>query len=463
MLGRVAKIITFVAILRHTMTKVLIIDDEQQLRILLARIILLEGYQVEQADSIKSAIKQIQAHQPDIVLCDVFLPDGNAVDSIAEFKSQLLCAEIIMLTANGNISDGVRAIKNGAYDYLIKGDDNDRIIPMLANAAQNVALRKRVTKLESLVNKEYSFDSIMGRSTRLLYAVDMAKKVAPTDTTILITGETGTGKEVFSTSIHRASNRAKAPFVAINCGALSGEILESELFGHRAGAFTGATKDKKGLFEQADSGTIFLDEVGEMPPALQVKFLRVLETGEFIPVGDTKTRKVDVRVIAATNRQLKEAVEKGTFREDLYYRLSVFTIELPPLRERPDDIAALAKTFIEAFACKMNKHIDVVDDEFYQVLKKHAWPGNIRELRNAIERSVILSSDNCLQAKDLPLEIQIAQGVTLDWTELASVEKNHICRMLQYTSGNKTEAARLMKIGLTTLYRKLEEYGISTQ
>lgn len=443
------------------MVKILIIDDEVKIRTLLARIISLEKYDVIQADSIKAGIKQIKLHTPDIVLCDVFLPDGNGVDSVMQFKELIPHGEIIMLTAYGNIADGVKSIKKGALDYLTKGDDNERIIPMLANASEKVLMRKRLSKLESMINKEYSFDSIIGRSTPLLTAVDMAKRAAPTNATVLLTGETGTGKEVFASAIHYASQRTKGSFVAVNCGALSGELLESEMFGYKAGAFTGAMKDKKGLFEQADGGTIFLDEVGEMPTALQVKLLRVLETGEFISVGDTQTRRIDTRVIAATNKNLKELMAKGCFREDLYYRLSVFTIELPALKDRGDDIIALARTFIDGFSAKMNKPIDQIDEKFFDVLRHYSWPGNIRELRNVVERTLIMALDNRITVCDLPLELQITQGTSLDWGELASVEKAHICRMMQYTCGNKTEAARLMKIGLTTLYRKLEEYGLT--
>lgn len=442
------------------MVKILIIDDEVNIRTLLARIVSLEGYEVIQADCIQAGMKMMRQQTPDIVLCDVFLPDGNGVDAVPELKALLPEGEIIMLTAHGNIADGVRSIKNGAYDYLTKGDDNDRIIPMLSNAADAVAMRKKLSKLESIVNKEYSFDSIIGRSVPLLSAVDMAKKAAPTDATILLTGETGTGKEVFASAIHAASLRKQKNFVAVNCGALSRELLESELFGYKAGAFTGATKDKKGLFEQADGGTIFLDEIGEMPIELQVKLLRVLETGEFIAVGDAKAQKVNVRIIAATNRNLKEAIDKNEFREDLYYRISVFTIDLPPLRERGNDIVLLAQSFIDAFASKMNKHVTGMDASFEKTIKSYQWRGNIRELRNTIERSVILASNEKLGAEDLPLEIQMAQHGDMDSLNLAYVEKMHIMKMLKYTGGNKTETARLLKIGLTTLYRKIEEYGI---
>ncbi len=445
----------------ETGIKVLIIDDEIQLRTLLARIISLEGYEVIQADSLANAKKQILKNHPDIVLCDVFLPDGNGVDAISQLKELMLNGEIIMLTAHGNISDGVKAIKNGAYDYLTKGDDNKRIVPMLANTTEKLMLKKKLSTLESLIDKKYyTFDSIIGNSNIIRKTVDLAKKAAPTDTAVLLTGETGTGKEVFANAIHQASGRNQKPFVAVNCGALSPQLLESEMFGYKAGAFTGATKDKKGLFEQADKGTMFLDEIGDMPIDLQVKLLRVLETGEFIPVGDTKITKVDVRIVAATNCHLKKQVAQGKFREDLYYRLSVFSIEIPPLRDRGDDVVLLAKRFIEGFKAKMNKTITDIDDTFFQTLKQYSWRGNIRELRNTMERSVILASENRLQAADLPLEIRMIQTNQNNTMELAAVEKQHMIKILSYTSGNKTEAARLMKIGLTTLYRKIEEYGI---
>lgn len=443
------------------MVKVLIIDDEAQIRNLLARIISLEGYEVSQAENLKSANKQLLLLHPDIVLCDVFLPDGNGVDFVVQIKNILPQCVVIMLTAHGNIADGVLAIKNGAFDYLTKGDDNDRIIPLLANAAEKVALQSRIANLEKIIRKEYTFDSIIGKSKSILASVELARKVAATDTSILLTGETGTGKEIFAHAIHGAGKRSSGPMVAVNCSAFNRELLDSEMFGHKAGAFTGALGDKKGLFEQANKGTIFLDEIGEMPLELQAKLLRTLESGEFIKVGDCMATKVDVRIIAATNRDLKESIAKGVFREDLYYRLSVFTIELPPLRNRGDDIVLLAQNFIDAFALKMGKHIGKTEQPFFDALLKYNWNGNIRELRNTIERSMIMASENVLRVSDLPLEIQIAQGSTLDFMELAAIEKAHICKVLHYTGGNKTETARLLKIGLTTLYRKIEEYKLS--
>lgn len=352
------------------MTKILIIDDEPQIRILLSRIISLEGYEVLQAENLKTALKLMSTQQPEVVLCDVFLPDGNGVEFLPQIKSMLPHTEVIMLTANGNIADGVRAIKNGAFDYLIKGDDNNRIIPLLSNVVDKVALKSKVKKLEKIINKQYTFDSIIGKSKPITSAVELAKKVAETDTSVLLSGETGTGKEVFAAAIHAASKRAAEAFVAINCAAFSRELLESEMFGHKAGAFTGAIRDKKGLFEQADKGTLFLDEIGEMPLELQAKLLRTLENGELIKVGDSVTTKVNVRIIAATHRNLKESVTEGKFREDLYYRLSVFFIELPPLRDRGKDITLLAQNFIDAFAVKMEKSIDRVEQTFFRCSSK---------------------------------------------------------------------------------------------
>lgn len=440
--------------------KVLIVDDEPSLRKLMARLISLEGYTVVEADSLTTSKKMLQKEAPDVVLLDVFLPDGNGVEVVSEWNKLLPEGKIILLTAHGNIQDGVSAIKNGAYDYLVKGDDNIRIIPMIGRACEEIGLRRKVTQLEKIIDKEYSFDTIIGKSKPLLGAIDMARKVAPTDTTILLTGETGTGKEVFAGAIHQLSNRRGGSFVAVNCGALSPELLESELFGYKAGAFTGATKDKRGLFDQAKNGTLFLDEIGEMPLSLQVKMLRVLETGDYIPVGDTVSHHADVRVIAATNRHLKEEIAQGNFREDLYYRLSIFSIDLPPLRERGEDIRLLAENFMQAFAHKQNKPIDGMDDSFIALIRRYPWKGNIRELRNVMERSVILASGDKLTAQDLPLEVQWNEGESGSGLELATIERHHIIKMLAYTGGNKTEAARLMKIGLTTLYRKIEDYGL---
>jgi two-component system NtrC family response regulator len=442
---------------------ILIIDDEEKLRGLLSRIIGLEGFEVVEAGTCKSGLKKIETYHIDVVLCDVKLPDGNGVDLVKEIKAQHPAIEIILMTAYGNIADGVQAIKNGAFDYITKGDDNNKIIPLLNRAIEKVNLSKRINQLEKQVEQKYSFENILGKSKPILAAVDLAKKVAATDTTVLLLGETGTGKEVFAQSIHQASLRKNKPFVAINCSAFSKELLESEMFGHVAGAFTGAAKDKKGLFEEANTGTIFLDEVGEMSLDLQAKLLRILESGELIKVGESKPKKINVRIIAATNRDLKSEIEKGTFRSDLFYRLSVFQIILPSLRERIADIEILAKHFSSIFAAKTNKQVYTISAEFIEELKNQEWNGNIRELKNVIERSVILTEGNELTIDTLPLDFKknIDSAKQLSAFDLSSVEKLHIQKVLNYTNGNKTETAKLLNIGLTTLYRKIEEYKIS--
>jgi len=373
--------------------------------------------------------------------------------------------EVILLTAHGNIPDGVQAIKNGAFDYITKGDDNNKIIPLISRAVEKARMNVRLEKLEKKVGQTYSFDSILGESKVLKDAVSLARKVAGTDVPVLLTGETGTGKEVFAQAIHYSSKRAKQNFVAVNCSSFSKELLESEMFGHKAGSFTGALKDKKGLFEEANNGTIFLDEIGEMAFELQAKLLRILETGEYIKIGDTKPTRVNVRIIAATNRNLPEEIANGRFREDLFYRLSVFQVHLPPLRERAGDVRLLAETFVKSFSTQLSRTIEGISPDFLAALEQQPWKGNIRELRNVIERSLIVSEGERLEVEDLPLEIQNARyEQSVDETsgsfELSAMERRHIARVLEYTKGNKTEAARLLKIGLTTLYRKIEEYKL---
>lgn len=451
---------------RIDMSKILIIDDEVQIRTLLTRMMELEGYDVCQAGDCRAALKQLELQNPDVVLCDVFLPDGNGVDLVLAIKKAAPNVEVILLTAHGNIPDGVQAIKNGAFDYITKGDDNNKIIPLISRAVEKARMNVRLEKLEKKVGQTYSFDSILGESKVLKDAVSLAQKVSGTDVPVLLTGETGTGKEVFAQAIHYSSKRARQNFVAVNCSSFSKELLESEMFGHKAGSFTGALKDKKGLFEEANNGTIFLDEIGEMAFELQAKLLRILETGEYIKIGDTKPTRVNVRIIAATNRNLSQEIVAGRFCEDLFYRLSVFQIHLPPLRERAGDIRLLAKAFIKSFAEQLARPVVEIAPAFLEALDSQPWKGNIRELRNVIERSMIVCESGYLDIADLPFDIQNAHYEHSNDSspgsfELSAMERRHIARVLEYTKGNKTEAARLLKIGLTTLYRKIEEYKIS--
>ncbi len=447
------------------MNTILIIDDEPIIRKLLARMMELEGYEVFQAADRASGLKLLTAKTPQLVLCDVFLPDGNGVEMVKEIKELQPETEVILLTAHGNIPDGVQAIKNGAFDYITKGDDNNKIIPIISRAMEKINSRPVQPSGSTVVPvRESAFDTVLGHSRGLQQVIQLARKVAVTDVPVLLTGETGTGKEVFAQAIHNGSARAKQPFVAINCSAFSKELLESEIFGHKAGAFTGALKDKKGLFEEANHGTIFLDEIGEMAYGLQAKLLRVLETWEYIKVGDTKPTKIDVRIVSATNRNLKEEIANSNFREDLYFRLSVFHLHLPPLRERREDIPELAAAFLKFFAAKMGKQVKGFAADCQAWMQSYAWPGNVRELRNVIERALIIC-DDYITLDDMPLDFRSStlSGSAADGDdfELAEAEHRHIQRVLQYTKGNKAEAARLLKIGLTTLYRKIEEYGIN--
>ena len=415
------------------MNTILIIDDEPIIRKLLARMMELEGYEVFQAADRASGLKLLTAKTPQLVLCDVFLPDGNGVEMVKEIKELQPETEVILLTAHGNIPDGVQAIKNGAFDYITKGDDNNKIIPIISRAMEKINSRPVQPSGSTVVPvRESAFDTVLGHSRGLQQVIQLARKVAVTDVPVLLTGETGTGKEVFAQAIHNGSARAKQPFVAINCSAFSKELLESEIFGHKAGAFTGALKDKKGLFEEANHGTIFLDEIGEMAYGLQAKLLRVLETGEYIKVGDTKPTKIDVRIVSATNRNLKEEIANSNFREDLYF--------------------------------KMGKQVKGFAADCQAWTQSYAWPGNVRELRNVIECALIIC-DDYITLDDMPLDFRSStlSGSAADGDdfELAEAEHRHIQRVLQYTKGNKAEAARLLKIGLTTLYRKIEEYGIN--
>lgn len=438
---------------------VLIIDDEKKLCNLLARILELEGFNVFRANTGKEGLQLLKGEDVMVILSDVKLPDISGVDLVTEIKKIRPFAEVINLTAFGTIEDGVRAMRNGAFDYICKGDDNDKIIPLVYKAMDKAMLNARVHALEHRISQKFSFDSILGTSKPITEAKSLAKKVAATNTTVLLLGETGTGKEVFAQAIHQASLRSLKPFVAVNCSGFNPELLESELFGYKAGAFTGAFKDKKGLLEEAHEGTIFLDEVGEMSMDMQAKLLRVLENQTFIKVGDTQTKQVNVRVIAATNRDLKTEAEAGRFRLDLFYRLSVFSIELPSLSQRKEDIIPIARHYLSIFSGEVNRPKFTMDKEFIRLLTAHNWKGNIRELKNVIERVVILADDNIIGADLLPLEFHQDAGIT-NPLNLQEVERQHILKVLHKTGGNKTETSRQLGIGLTTLYRKIEEYKI---
>ncbi|MEK7484896.1 MAG: sigma-54 dependent transcriptional regulator [Planctomycetota bacterium] len=440
----------------------LIIDDETDLRNLLSQLLGLEGYRILQASTGQEGLSLLEKEEPDVVITDVRLPDILGLDLAHRIREITLQVEIIVLTAYGTIEDGVRAIKEGAFDYITKGDEDNKIVPAVRKALEKVKMRRRIEHLEQKIGGKYKFDQMIGTSEVFRQAVDIAKKVSQTEVSVLLLGETGTGKEVFAQAIHYASPRKDFPFIAINCSAFAKELLESEIFGYKAGAFTGATKNKKGLFEEAHNGTLFLDEIGELDSSLQAKFLRVLETNSFIKQGDTKTTQVDVRIIAATNRNLETEIQQGHFRSDLFYRISVMKIELPPLRQRSEDIPLLSDYFIQIYSLKMNRSILQSSPHFLQKLKDYSFPGNIRELKNVIERAIILTEGKTLEEKVLPKEFfsaltQPAQNPSMS---LEEVERHHILDVMQHAKNNKTKTAEILGIGLTTLYRKLQHYGI---
>ena len=443
--------------------KVLVIDDENQLRKALSRIIELEGYEVLQAENGQRGLRILEKEEDILlVICDVKLPDINGLEILGKIKTGNYLAEVIILTAYGTIQDGVFAMKQGAFDYITKGDGDEQIIVTVEKAVEKALLQKRIMDLETKLETRYSFDRITGESHIIKDAISLAKKVSPTDSTVLLQGETGTGKELFAQSIHNAGTRRIKPFVAVNCSAFPKDLLESEIFGHKKGAFTGASFDKKGLFEEAHGGTLFLDEIGEMHPGLQSKLLRVLEEKSFTKIGDTKTTKVNVRIIAATNRDLLKDTQNEKFRADLYYRLSAFKILIPSLRERKEDIPLLTEQFVSLFSAKINKKIENISGDFYEKLIRYEWPGNTRELKNIVERAIILADEKTLNSELLPLEILYPAGTQLPnkLSTLTEMEKNHIARMLSYTKGNKTKAAGILGIGIPTLYRKMDQYNL---
>jgi two-component system NtrC family response regulator len=442
--------------------KILVVDDELELRKLIHKLLKMEGYVVSEANDAEEAIEMIKKDDFSVVLSDIKMPGISGMDLLTMIKEFDNAIEVIMLTAYGRIEDGVDAIKRGAFDYITKGDDDNKIIPVVAKAFEKIALKNKINQLEKKIGEKFSFDSISGNSEKIKEVRNLAKKVAATDVPVLISGETGTGKEILAQAIHNGSNRSFATLVTINCSAIPKDLIESELFGYKAGAFTGALKNKKGLFEEAHAGTLFLDEVGELEPSAQSKLLRVIETNSFLKTGDTVETKVDVRIIAATNRNLELEISKGTFRSDLFYRLSVFNIYLPPLRERREDIAQITTEMVNSLKIKMNIPEIVIDNDFMELLIQYNFPGNIRELRNILERALILSQDGRLTKKQLPSELQNHSHSDEGVLTLEQIEKKHILKTLQSCGYNKTNTASILGIGVATLYRKLELYGITT-
>lgn len=444
---------------------VLIVDDERNTREGLARA-LRRKYNILLADSGMAALEVLKTERPDAVLTDLRMPgmDGmTLVKRILSSDAQPVC---ILLTAYGNVETAVEAMKAGAYDFLTKPVNLDRLEVLLKRAIQTKNLEASNRQLKQELDAKYGMDNIIGHSPAMQAVFDTIRQVAPSRATVLISGESGTGKELVAHALHRLSNRVNHSFIAVHCAALSDNLLESELFGHERGAFTGATETRKGRFELADGGTLFLDEIGEIEPATQVKLLRVLEERNFERVGGMEKIEVDTRLLVATNRNLRRMVEEGTFREDLFFRLNVVQITLPPLRERRDDIPLLLNHFLKEFCQENAKQIEGFTPEALDGLIKYLWPGNIRELRNVMERMVVLSRSDKLTLRDLPSEIKDGSaalkttGPLRGATSMQDAEKKMIMQALDDHHGNRTRAAEQLGISRRTLHRKLHEFDL---
>lgn len=449
--------------------KILIVDDEKSMRLTISMLLRRRGYVVDGAETFQEAIGKIEGEVYDLALTDLRLSDGSGLELLREAKRISPETEVIILTAFGSIESAVEAIRLGAFDYLTKPIDPDDLLLHVRKAVEHKRLRRAVRNLRSQVKERYKLGNIIGKSRSMQQIFEMITVVSRTDTTVLIQGESGTGKELVAKAIHTHSHRAEGPFVPVNCGAIPEALFESELFGHVKGAFTGASYNRKGLFEEADGGTIFLDEVGEIPFPMQVKLLRVLEEKRIRRIGSNETIPVDVRVIAATNKNLKALVDEGKFRDDLFYRLNVVMIEIPPLRERPDDILPLAEHFLERFSSKLKKDIREISPEARRMLLSYDWPGNVRELENAIERAVLLSHDQIIGPDDLPDTLRkdsgdilldlIVEGLEEGYT-LRELERRYIEAVLRRNRGNRSKTAEQLGIGRNTLWRKIKEYKI---
>ncbi len=449
---------------------ILVVDDEENLRHMLQVMLGKHGYAVETASDGAEALRMISGKNYDFVLCDIKMPILNGLGFLKGIHPAETSSTIIMMSAYGTVDTAIECMKNGAYDYISKPFKSDEIALVLRKAEERERLKSENKSLKEELKKEYSFANIVSKNQQMRKIFTLVEKVCDFKTTVLILGESGTGKELIAKAIHQHSNRKNAPFIAINCAAIPENLLESELFGYAKGAFTDASMDKAGLFEQAHEGTLFLDEIGEMPISLQVKLLRVLQDEEIRRVGGSSSKKMNVRVISATARNLEEYVAKGQFRQDLFFRLNVFTISLPPLRDRQEDLPILAEHFLLKFCSRFGRERIYLPSETLRLMAAYSWPGNVRELENVIERGVIICAGNSLVTACLPAAIQ--SGVTNDpfisvasnmlsikKTEIA-LEKELIKRALEKTGGNRTQAARLLEISHRGLLYKLKEYEL---
>lgn len=442
----------------NNLPAVLIVEDDKNLVLILKKILEREGFVIEEANNLREARSKFYQYEYDTIIVDLKLPDGNGFELIKEFKSAKDMIPIIVITAFSDWSSAVEAMRLGAFYYIRKPFDNVDVIETLKRSVfqKKVMTSKPADVLPGI---------LIGNSAEMKNVFQVIEKVSKTDATVLIVGESGTGKELIARVIHLLSSRADRHFIPVNCGAFTETLLNSELFGHRKGAFTGAISDKIGLFQMADKGTLFLDEISELSSQTQVNLLRVLETKEFVPLGSNSICKVDVRLICATNKSLEEQVLKGSFREDLYYRLNVVTIEVPPLRNRRDDIILLAGYFLNKYNAKLGRNIRDFDKRALEFMYAYNWPGNVRELENAVQRAVVLSNKDRIGIDDLGLKISEPvipkNGIALE-EELANIEKSYLLRAMEMSGGNITEAAKLLGISFRAMRYKLKKYGIKS-
>ncbi len=443
---------------------ILLVDDEEDILSVLKFVLEKEGYQVVTAPSGEEALKLMDKNYFDIVLSDLRMPGIDGIQLLERVKELSPSTDVVIMTAYASIDSAVTAIKKGASDYIVKPFINEDVKMRLKRILEHKSLQKEVEALRYQLSQRLKGDIFWGTSPQMQEIMRLLERVIPTKSTILILGESGTGKGVLAEFIHNNSPRQDKPFISINCSAIPENLLESELFGYKKGAFTGAITDKKGLIELANGGTLFLDEIGDMPLNLQAKILKFLETGEFIPLGDTTKKQVDVRILAATNRNLEGLIKEGKFREDLYFRLNVIEIKIPPLRERREDIPALVYFFIDKLAKEHNKKVKGITNEALSFLINYDWPGNVRELKNVIERAVILATGEFITSNELPERIKGNRGLEFPAKtlkeSLEEFEKNLILNTLKQVNYNKEQTAKILGIDLATLYRKLKKYQI---
>jgi two-component system response regulator HydG len=449
--------------------RILVADDEESHRIMLRAVLQEEGYTVAEAADGPEAIRAVEQEPFDLILLDIRMPGMDGIEALVEIRKISPYVPVLMMTAYASVKTAVEALKSGAFEYLIKPLDIDELKILIEKALEHYHLREENLALKERLGDRFDFSKMIGKSWKMVELFDLLAQVAPTDATVLILGESGTGKELVANALHHNSPRASQPFIKVSCAALPETLLESELFGHEKGAFTGAVARKEGRFWAAHRGSIFLDEVGEMSATTQTKLLRVLQEKEFQSLGSTRTIKVDVRVIAATNKDLGQEVRGGRFREDLFYRLNVVPVSIPPLRERREDIPALAVRFLFLYREKNKKDLREISPKALDLLVRYDWPGNVRELENCIERAVIMARGEVIAPADLPPAIQALSSVDKELAGLSlpsgvslqEVEKSLILKTLDDTGGNRTRAAEILGINRRTLQNKLKEYGIN--